>query len=142
MARSITKRERSLLHALRRAERAERVVSATELAAETGYAAATLKTYFSKKLEGALVFRHERGWRVKGAVACGEDVFARRMSQKAGAVGEALANEESWRQLTRKLLYEGQRRGYRLSEEEVTLALQLRAVRSRPSGQSALFDGD
>ncbi|MEZ4235726.1 MAG: hypothetical protein R3F59_06095 [Myxococcota bacterium] len=82
-----------------------------------------------------LVFREEDGWRVRGAVRCSHEAFARRMSQKAGTAGEALKTEEAWRAVLRKLLYEGQRRHYRLGREERELMEALRGD-ERPAGPS------
>jgi hypothetical protein len=50
-----------------------------------------------------------------------EEEFARKLSQKAGAANDALRSVEAWRAVVRKLLYEGQRRHYHLSREELDL---------------------
>ena len=47
------------------------------------------------------------------------------MSQKVGAASVALRTEGTWRELIRKLLYEGQRRHYTLSREEMDLIADL-----------------
>jgi hypothetical protein len=118
----LSERQTALLIALRELERAGEPVDLHELARRTGYSEASVRTYFTKKLEGILVFRDDDGqWRVRGAVRCTQEQFARRMSQKAGAANDALKSEASWRAVVRKLLYEGQRRHYTLSREELDL---------------------
>ncbi|MEQ1568082.1 MAG: hypothetical protein ABMA64_20755 [Myxococcota bacterium] len=122
MSGALRDRQLALLHGLREVERAQGVVDLAALAAATGYSESSIRTYFTKRLEGVLVFRDERGgFGVRGAVRCTEEEFARRMTQKAGAANDALRTEEAWRALIRKLLYEGQRRSYRLGREELEL---------------------
>lgn len=121
----LSDKQLALLRGLRDLELAARPVDLPALAAATGYSESSIKTYFTKRLEGVLVFRDDGGWRVRGALRCSEDEFARRMSQKAGAANDALRSEESWRALVRKLLYEGSRRHYTLSREEQELVAQL-----------------
>lgn len=140
----LSERQQALLEGLRAAERADVPVDVEVLAAATGYTASSIRTYFTKKLEGVLVFREGAEWRVRGAVRCTPEAFARRMSQKAGTAGEALRSEEAWRAVLRKLLYEGQRRNYRLGREERELVQELfgdetPAGPSSPPVQSSLF---
>lgn len=126
-------KQAALLVGLRDAERAGGRLDLNRLARDTGYSESSIRTYFTKRLEGVLVFRDEHGgWRVRGALRCTEEEFARRMSQKAGAASEALKDVRSWRALVRKLLYEGQRRHYTLSREELDLVADLTPEPSRP----------
>lgn len=123
---ALSERQAALLEGLRDAEREGRPVDLAGLARASGYNESSIRTYFTKRLEGVLVFREDDGaWRVRGAVRCSEEEFARRMSQKAGAANDALRSEESWRAVVRKLLYEGERRHYRLSREELDLVREL-----------------
>ena len=139
MARELSDKETALLNALRAFEALDAPVDVARLAERSGYAQATIKTYFSKRLEGVLVFKERDGsWRVRGALKCTPEEFARRMSQKAGAAQNALETEDAWRQLLRKILYEGHRRGYRLGPEEAGLADKLRPKPRRVQGD--LFD--
>lgn len=130
----LSDRQLSLLEGLREAERTGHPIDTRSLARRTGYTESSIRTYFTKRLEGVLVFRDEDGqWRAKGAVRCSEEEFARRMSQKAGAANDALRTEEAWRAVVRKLLYEGQRRHYHLSREELELVEELtERERERP----------
>ena len=122
----LSSRQMALLEGLREAEREGVPLDADALAERAGYTASSIRTYFTKRLEGVLVFRDEHGgWRARGAIRCTSEEFARRMSQKAGAASDVLRTEEAWRAMLRKLLYEGQRRHYELSREEVDLAAQL-----------------
>lgn len=121
----LSRRQHALLEGLRGVEAGGGFVDVAALAAATGYSESSIRTYFTKRLEGVLVFREEQGWRVRGAARCTPEEFARRMSQKAGAAGDALRSEEAWRALLRKLLYEGQRRRYALSREELDLVRSL-----------------
>lgn len=134
---ALSPRQLALLEGLRAAEHAGVHVDVEALAALSGYSASSIRTYFTKKLEGVLVFRDPAdgagGWRVRGAIRCTPEAFARRMSQKAGASSDALRTEDAWRSVLRKLLYEGQRRHYRLSREELELVEALTAV-ARPPG--------
>jgi len=114
----LSEKQRALLHALRDIEDAETPVDIADLARRTAYSEASIRTYFTKKLEGVLVFRDPAGWRVEGANRCAERMFARHMTQKAGSTADALRTEDAWQMALRKLLYEGLKRGYRLSEEE------------------------
>ncbi len=115
---ALSEKQRALLLALRQIEEAEESVDISALAAVSGYSEASIRTYFTKKLEGVLVFRDEDGWRVEGARRCAERVFARHMTQKAGSAADALKTEEAWQMAIRKLLYEGMKRKYALSPEE------------------------
>ncbi len=129
----------ALLQGLRAFEALDAPVDIAQLAEASGYASASIKTYFSKKLEGVLVFKERDGsWRVRGALKCTERDFARRMSQKAGAAQVALETEEAWRALLRKICYEGHRRGYRLGDEELALVEKLRPRPRRRQG--SLFE--
>jgi hypothetical protein len=122
----LSSRQMALLEGLRDAEREGAPLDPAALAERSGYTESSIRTYFTKRLEGVLVFRDEHGgWRARGALRCTSEEFARRMSQKAGAASDVLRTEEAWRAVLRKLLYEGQRRHYRLSREEVDLAAQL-----------------
>ena len=112
----------ALLIALRERERADAPVDVAALAKATGYSEATIRTYFTKRLDGFIVFREADGnWRVRGAVRTTEEAFARRLSQNAASANEALKTEATWQTLVRKLLYEGHRRHYTLSREELDL---------------------
>jgi hypothetical protein len=120
----LSERQVRLLEGLREAERHARPAEPRTLARTTGYTESSIRTYFTKRLEGVLVFRDEGGsgeWRVRGAIRMSEEEFARKMSQKAGAANDALRSPESWRAVVRKLLYEGQRRHYHLAREELEL---------------------
>ena len=140
MAEGLNDKQRRLLVALREAERARRPLDLESVAAATGYSVSSIKTYFSKRLDGVLVSRGGDGsWVVRGAIACSEASFARRMSQKAGSATEALKSEEGWRELVRKLLYEGARRDYQLSEDELELVERLRPSPSAAPPQPSLF---
>lgn len=122
----LSTRQLALLEGLREAERSGLVIDTRALAQRSGYTESSIRTYFTKRLEGVLVFRDDQGgWRARGTVRCSLEEFARRMSQKAGAASDVLRTEEAWRAVLRKLLYEGQRRHYKLSREEVDLAAQL-----------------
>ena len=114
----LSDRQLALLEGLRDVERADEAVDIDALALRTGYSPSSIRTYFTKKLEGVMVFREEGEWRVRGAIRCKPETFARRMSQKAGASSDALRSQDSWRAVLRKLLYEGQRRHYRLGRQE------------------------
>jgi hypothetical protein len=123
---SLSSRQLALLEGLQDAERAGLPVDLVALAARSGYTESSIRTYFTKRLEGVFAFRDERGgWRVRGAIRCTPEEFGRRMSQKAGAASDALRSEDAWRAVLRKLLYEGQRRHYRLTREELELVDQL-----------------
>jgi len=139
-SRVLSKRERSLLVCLREAEAAAAPLDLQRLASRTGYAVNTVKTYLSKKLEGVLVFRTEKGWMVRGAARCSQERFATLMSQKAGVVQRALADVHSWRQVLRKVLYEGQRRGYHIGPHEEVLLESLREQEAPKPPQGTLFD--
>ncbi|MCB9685356.1 MAG: hypothetical protein H6735_09980 [Alphaproteobacteria bacterium] len=130
----LSDRQLSLLEGLREAERSGHPIDVRSLARRAGYTESSVRTYFTKRLEGVLVFRDEEGqWRARGALRCSEEEFARRMSQKAGAANDALRTEEAWRAVVRKLLYEGQRRHYHLSREELELVEELtERERGRP----------
>ncbi len=143
----LSERQLQLLEGLRGAERSGRPIDLAGLAERSGYTESSIRTYFTKKLEGVLVFRGEDGeWRARGAVRCSEEEFARRMSQKAGASNDALRTEEAWRAVVRKLLYEGHRRRYTLAREELELVEALRAAaRQAPPAeevpvQASLFE--
>ena len=126
MEEPLSQRQTALLIGLREVERSGGPVDLRALARSTGYSESSIRTYFTKRLEGVLVFRDDQGgWRVRGALRCTEEEFARRMTQKAGAASEALKSQDSWRALLRKLLYEGQRRHYTLSREELELVEDL-----------------
>lgn len=118
-------RQLALLTALREAEQSGQV-DLRALAERAGYTESSIRTYFTKRLEGVLVFRADDGsWRVRGAIRCTGKEFARRMSQNSGATNDTLRSEEAWRSVVRKLLYEGQRRHYRLAREELELVAEL-----------------
>jgi hypothetical protein len=121
MADELSDKQVALLIALRELERADDVVDFAKLARRTGYSEASVRTYFTKRLEGFVAFREATGWRIRGATKITEEAFARRLSQKAASGNDALKTEASWQSLVRKLLYEGQRRHYRLSREELDL---------------------
>lgn len=122
----LSERQLRLLEGLRDAERHGRPADPRGLARATGYTESSIRTYFAKRLEGVLVFRDEQGeFQVRGALRTTEEEFARRMSQKAGAANDALRTETAWRAVVRKLLYEGQRRHYHLSREELDLVAEL-----------------
>jgi hypothetical protein len=124
-------RQLRLLEGLREAERHGRPAEPRALARAAGYTESSVRTYFSKRLEGVILFRDEQGaWRVRGAIRMSEEEFARKLSQKIGGANDALRTEDGWRSLVRKLLYEGQRRRYRLAREELDL---VEALASRPS---------
>ena len=135
---ALSDRQAALLAGLRDCERSGGLVDLAALARRSGYNESSIRTYFTKRLEGVFVFRDpDGGWRVRGAVRCSEEEFARRMSQKAGASSDTLRSEESWRAVVRKLLYEGQRRHYRLRREELELVAALTPDDPRPPGPSA-----
>lgn len=138
MGRALSERERILLQRLRALEASRQLVDLAELAENTGYSLSTIRTYFTKKLEGVLVFRESEGWVVRGAKQCSERAFAHRMTQKAGAVQTALAEQSTWRELVRKLLYEGQKRGYQLGPQERGLLRQMETPEV-PRTQPGLF---
>ena len=138
--RTLSQRERALWMSLREAEAARAPLDLARLASRTGYAVNTVKTYLSKKLEGVLVFRTEKGWVVRGAARCSEERFATLMSQKAGVVQRALADVHSWRQVLRKVLYEGQRRGYHIGPHEEVLLESLREQEPPEPLQGSLFE--
>ncbi len=124
----LSARQQALLTALKSAETAGLPLDPASLAAETGYSPSSIRTYFTKKLDGVLVVRDQSGcWRARGALRCDATTFARHMSQNAGARGEALQTEAAWRTVVRKLLYEGQRRQYTLGPDEAQLATALLA---------------
>ena len=124
---------------LRASEAARQPVDLSQLAQKTGYTLTTIRTYFTKKLEGVLVFRERGVWVVRGSRRVSEQAFARRMSQKAGAVPAALADQSTWRELVRKLLYEGQKRGYQLGPQERMLLKQMETP-TVPQTQPGLFE--
>lgn len=121
MEEPLSDKQLSLLIALRELERSGGAVDFPKLAKATGYSESSVRTYFTKRLDGFIAFRDEAGWKIRGATRTTEEAFARRLSQKAGSANEALKSETAWRSLVRKLLYEGQRRHYRLSREEMDL---------------------
>lgn len=129
----LSDKQAALLVGLRDAERAGGKLDLARLARDSGYSESSVRTYFTKRLEGVLVFRDAAGgWRVRGALRCTEEEFARRLSQVAGAASEALKDQRSWRALVRKVLYEGQRRHYQLSREELDLVDALTPEPPRP----------
>ena len=129
----LSERQIRLLEGLRDAERTGKPADPRHLARTTGYSESSVRTYFTKRLEGVLVFREENGeWKVRGAVRMSEEEFARKMSQKAGAANDVLRSEDAWRAVVRKLLYEGQRRHYHLSREELDLVREVTADAPRP----------
>lgn len=140
-AEPLSTRQLALLEGLQDAERGGLPVDLTALATRSGYTESSIRTYFTKRLEGVLVFRDGDGWRVRGAVRCTSEDFAKRMSQKAGAASDVLRSEESWRAVLRKLLYEGQRRHYTLSREEIDLVGQLAPPPPRARIEEDLFPG-
>jgi hypothetical protein len=134
MDEALSDKQLQLLIALRELERSGELVDFAKLARATGYSESSVRTYFTKRLDGFVAFRGEDGWRVRGATRTSEETFAKRLSQKAGSANEALRTQESWRALVRKLLYEGQRRHYQLGPEERELIEGLggeREVRER-----------
>ncbi len=143
-AEALSAKQRALLHALQVAEASGEPVDLDDLARRTTYSVSSIRTYFTKRLEGSLVSRDASGaWWVRGAIRCSEASFARRMSQKAGTALQAIGDEESWREFVRKLLIEGTRRGYRLSRDEIQLLAERgpEATGSWPSTQQpSLFD--
>lgn len=138
-SRTLSKRERALWLSLKEAEASKAPLDLQRLASRTGYAVNTVKTYLTKKLEGVLVFRTDKGWIVRGALRCSEERFSALMSQKAGVVQRALADVHSWRQVLRKVLYEGQRRGYHLGPHEEALLDSLREEETPEPAQGSLF---
>ena len=139
----LSTRQLALLEGLRDAERNAFPIDTAVLAERSGYTESSIRTYFTKRLEGVLVFRDEHGeWRARGTVRCTHEEFARRMSQKAGAASDVLRTEEAWRAVLRKLLYEGQRRHYKLSREEVDLAAQLAPEPSRGRIDDAVLQAE
>jgi hypothetical protein len=130
---ALSDKQLALLNALRDAERTGLEVDLRALARLSGYNESSIRTYFTKRLEGVFVFREADGsWRVRGAIRSTEEEFGRRMSQKAGAANDALKSADSWRSVVRKLLYEGQRRHYELSREELDLVAELTPEEPRP----------
>ncbi|MEN0065388.1 MAG: hypothetical protein AAGA48_24800 [Myxococcota bacterium] len=126
MAAPLSERQHQLLLDLRQTERDGTPIDVPALAASTGYSESSIRTYISKRLLGALVHRDEDGaFVVRGALRCTEEAFAHRMSQKAQTAAEALQSEDAWRELVRKLLREGSRRGYSLSDDERVLLDEL-----------------
>lgn len=135
---ALSERQRQLLLGLREAERLGHSLDLAALAAATGYSESSIRTYVSKRLIGVLVHRDEEGrFVVRGALRCTEEAFAHRMSQKARTASEALQSEDDWRELVRKLLREGSRRGYRLSADEHALVQELLEDSAPP--QRSLF---
>lgn len=123
----LSERQGRLLRALQEVEAAGDPLDLEAVASATGYSVSSIRTYFTKRLEGVLVMRDEAGrWWVRGAITCSEEAFLRRMSQKAGSAAEAVKTEEGWRELVRKLLYEGSRRDYTLSADELHLVEKVR----------------
>ncbi len=117
----LSDKQLQLLITLREIERAGEVVDFAKVARATGYSESSVRTYFTKRLDGFLAFRSEDGWHIRGATRTSEEGFGKRLSQKAGSANGALRTQESWRMLVRKLLYEGQRRHYLLGPEELDL---------------------
>jgi len=141
----LSEKQRALLHALRDIEEEDRPVDIPDLAARTSYSEASIRTYFTKKLEGVLVFREASGWRVEGARRCAERAFARHMTQKAGSAADAVRTEDAWQMAVRKLLYEGLKRGYTLGDDERAVLDRLRGIapvprRSTSQPQPGLFE--
>jgi transcriptional antiterminator len=114
----LSQKQRALLLALREIEEANEPVDIAALALQTAYSEASIRTYFNKKLEGVLVFRDDKGWKVDGALRCAERVFARHMTQKSGSAADTVKTEEAWQLAVRKILYEGMKRSYTLGPEE------------------------
>jgi hypothetical protein len=125
----------ALLIALRELERDDAPVDFAKLAARSGYSEASVRTYFTKRLEGFVAFRDGERWAIRGATRITEEAFARRLSQNAASANEALKTEATWQALLRKLLYEGQRRHYHLSREEIDLIEALRPPRREPTDE-------
>lgn len=113
MSRKLRETERKLLHLLQRFEQEGREFGLDEVVAATGYKLASVKTYFSKKLENALVEPTEDGlWRARGALRLDEDDFARLMSQNAAE--DQIPTEAEWRAAMQRLIAIGKQRGYSL----------------------------
>jgi hypothetical protein len=142
----LSDKQRALLHALREVEAEDRPVEIAELAEKSTYSEASIRTYFTKKLEGVLVFRDIQGWRVEGALRCAERAFGRHMTQKAGTTADAVKTENAWQMALRKLLYEGLKRGYRPGDEERAILGRLDGViplhrrQTPPPSQTKLFE--
>jgi hypothetical protein len=133
----LSEKQLALFTGLREVERTGAAVDLAALAARTGYTESSIRTYFTKRLEGVFVFRDPAGtFRVRGTLRCSEQEFARRMTQKAGAANDVLRTEESWRAVLRKLLYEGQRRHYQLAREELELIASVTPEDLSPPGPS------
>lgn len=133
----LSSKQQALFTGLREAERTGEAVDLALLAVRTGYTESSIRTYFTKRLEGVFVFKDASGaYRVRGTLRCSETEFARRMTQKAGAANDVLRTEESWRAVLRKLLYEGQRRRYRLAREELELIESVTPDDLSPAGPS------
>jgi hypothetical protein len=99
MDEALSDKQLQLLIALRELERSGELVDFAKLARATGYSESSVRTYFTKRLDGFVAFRGEDGWRVRGATRTSEETFAKRLSQKAGSANEALRTQESWRAL-------------------------------------------
>lgn len=133
----LSEKQLALLTGLREAERTNSAIDIAVLAARTGYTESSIRTYLTKRLEGVFVFRDAAGaYRVRGALRCTEQEFARRMTQKAGAANDVLRTQQSWRAVLRKLLYEGQRRHYQLAREELELIASVTPDDLSPPGPS------
>jgi hypothetical protein len=128
MARDLRDKEERLLLALRELETTNELFDEALLAQKTGYKLTTIRTYFSKKLDGFLVSRaNDDKWRVSGAITCTDEMFAQRMSQRGSEpqIQLLLGDETEWRQTVQRLLHLGHDRGYRLTEEEAELAMDM-----------------
>ena len=113
MTRKLRATERKLLELLQRFEQEGRHFGLAEVAEATGYKIASVKTYFSNRLEHVLAEQTETGqWRARGALAYSEDDFARLMSQNAPEDG--IPTEAEWRAAMQRLIAIGKQRGYSL----------------------------
>lgn len=81
----------------------------------TGYKPSSVRTYFTKKLQGVLVHRTDGDlWRARGACDCSPAELAELMTQRMATPGVVPKTEAEWRAQLRTLLALGRSRGYRL----------------------------
>ena len=68
----LSDKQLQLLIQLREIERAGALVDFAKLARATGYTESSVRTYFTKRLDGFVAFRDAEGWRSKGATRTSE----------------------------------------------------------------------
>lgn len=127
----LREKQARLLLALREIEDKGEKLSLSDLVSalvvKTGYKAASVRTYISKRLMGNLVHEVEdSAYCVRGAELCAEEDFLRLMSQKLEVSrGLSIGDESQWSSRVRQLAEMGKRCGYKLKDRDAELVLGL-----------------